>query len=469
MKTSLFWVSAWMALLTTGCSTQQAIAPRSPAGPDSPGHILEFNTGDGDGAAVIPVSGPQVTVPEKIDLPSALALTLRHNSSLAAFSQEVRARDAAALQAGLLPNPEVGVEVENFGGENDLQGFDGAETTIAFSQLLELGGKRENRRLVADLDRTLAGHDYRSKKLDVLAAAAKAFVEVLAAQQQVSLNAELLKLAEQTTAAVSEKVEAGKVSPVEKSRARITLAVARTEAGKVERKLEAAKRRLAGFWGAGEAIFSRATGQLQDVAPLPSEESLKAFLGGNPDLARWEAEIAKNEATLALARAKAIPDLTVSAGFRNFQDTDNNAFLVGFSMPIAFFDRNQGGIAEARALVGKAQARQQATRTDILTDLSVTWQNLSAAYAEAVALRDEILPEAQVTFESAELGYREGKLDFLQMLEAQRTLFAVRRQYLQSLRAYHLAAIDMERIAGVSPADIDKAAITESENKETRE
>jgi cobalt-zinc-cadmium efflux system outer membrane protein len=385
---------------------------------------------------------------------SAMALALKKNPSLAGYSAEIRARDAAALQAGLFPNPELGVEMENFGGKDDLEGVDGAETTIAFSQLVELGGKRGNRSMVATLDKTLAEWDYQRKKLDVLAATAKAFVEVLVAQEQVALNGDLLKLAEQTTTAVSEKVDAGKVSPVEKSRAQIELAAARTEANKAVRELEAARRRLAGFWGGERADFSRAVGQLDDISALPDEESLKAFLSNNPDLARWAAELERSEAALRLARSEAVPDLTLSAGVRNFQETDDNAFVVGVSSPIPFFNRNQGGVSEARARVDKAQSEQRAAKVGLVTGLSDTWQSLSAAYTEAVGLRDEILPSAQSTYESTELGYREGKLDFLQMLDAQRTLFTVKRQYLLALGSYHLASTDMERLVGVPLSDI---------------
>jgi cobalt-zinc-cadmium efflux system outer membrane protein len=308
--------------------------------------------------------------------------------------------------------------------------------------------------MVATLDKTLAEWDYQRKKLDVLAATAKAFVEVLVAQEQVALNGDLLKLAEQTTTAVSEKVDAGKVSPVEKSRAQIELAAARTEANKAVRELEAARRRLAGFWGGERADFSRAVGQLDDISALPDEESLKAFLSNNPDLARWAAELERSEAALRLARSEAVPDLTLSAGVRNFQETDDNAFVVGVSIPIPFFNRNQGGVSEARARVDKAQSEQRAAKVGLVTGLSDTWQSLSAAYTEAVGLRDEILPSAQSTYESTELGYREGKLDFLQMLDAQRTLFTVKRQYLLALGSYHLASTDMERLVGVPLSDI---------------
>jgi cobalt-zinc-cadmium efflux system outer membrane protein len=457
MKLNLFWVPVTVALFTAGCATQHASMARSVAGNEPPQHVLELKAANGAGEFVSPAIPESVqTVPDHLSMASAMALVLKNNPSLSGFSAEIRARDAAALQAGLLPNPELGVEVENFGGKDALEGVDGAETTIAFSQLVELGGKRGNRRMAATLDKTLAEWDYQSKKLDVLAATAKAFMEVLISQEQVALNNELLKFAEQTFTAVSEKVDAGKVSPVEKSRTQIEVSSARAEANRAVRELEAARRRLSGFWGDEHTDFDRVVGQLGEIVALPDEESLKAFLTNNPDLARWTAEIERSETALSLARSEVVPDLTLSAGIRNFQETDDNAFVAGLSIPIPFFDRNQGGVTEARALIDKAQSEQRAAKVALVTGLSDTWQELSTAYTEAVGLRDEILPSAQATYESSELGYREGKLDFLQMLDAQRTLFTVKRQYLLSLGAYHLASTDMERLVGVPLNDIEK-------------
>lgn len=435
MKFNLFLVSVTVVLLTFGLAGHEALMASSIAGNEPPQNVLE-------------------TISDQITMADALALALNKNPSLGGFSAEIRARDGAALQAGLRPNPELGVELENFGGKNSLRGFKGAETTISFSQLVERGGKRKKRRLVATFDKNLAEWDYQSKKLDVLAATAKAFLEVLIAQQQVALNDELLKLAEQTTTAVTEKVDAGKVSPVEKSRAQIELAAAQIETNKAIRELEAARRRLASFWGADRADFGQLVGQLNNISVLPAEESLKEHLSNNPDLARWSTEIERSKATLNLARSEAKPDLTWSAGVRNSRETNENAFLIGVSMPLASSNRNQGGISEARARIDKAHSEHKAAKISLETALSDVWQNLSAAYTEAVALRDEILPGAQSTYEATELGYREGKLDFLQMLDAQRTLFTVKRQYLLSLGEYHLSNTDMERLVGVSLSDI---------------
>ncbi len=408
--------------------------------------------------------GPKVTA-QDLTLAAALNLALEHNPDLAASAEEIRAREAAALQAGLPPNPDFAIEVENFAGKDELEGFDGAETTIALSQLVELGNKRGKRRQVAVLEKDLAGWDHRSKKLNVLAAATRAFIQVLAAQEQAAQSEELARLAEQTLGAVTARVESGKVPPVEQTRAQVELAVARTTAGKARRELVAARHRLAAFWGAKPVDFGEAVGDLTALAPLPTEEPIQGQMAQNPDLARWGTELEHREAALSLARAQAIPDLTLSFGVRNFRESESNALVAGFELPLPLFDRNQGNVGEARANLEKARRERRAAEAGVRADLFAAWQTLSAAHLEATTLRDEILPGAQSAFESADFGYREGKFDYLQVIDAQRTLFEVKGQYLQALAAFHQARTEVERLAG---APLHELPATATQNIDLR-
>lgn len=74
-------------------------------------------------------SGPAASA-GALTLQHALADGLMHSPELAAFAWDVRAAEARELQAGLLPNPELEAEVENFAGNNELQSFRSAETTV---------------------------------------------------------------------------------------------------------------------------------------------------------------------------------------------------------------------------------------------------------------------------------------------------------------------------------------------------
>ncbi|MGH8035514.1 MAG: hypothetical protein ACREO9_09830, partial [Lysobacterales bacterium] len=58
----------------------------------------------------------------ELTLPQAIAVALEHNPDLQVSVYELRAADARITQAGLRPNPELGLELENFAGDGDLSG-----------------------------------------------------------------------------------------------------------------------------------------------------------------------------------------------------------------------------------------------------------------------------------------------------------------------------------------------------------
>jgi cobalt-zinc-cadmium efflux system outer membrane protein len=400
----------------------------------------------------VPVDSPseknEIAFAEELSLGKALARALKYNPSLTAYGWQVRAREAAALQAGLLPNPELSVEAENVLGSGDFSGTEAAETTAALSQLIELGGKRSKRREVAALGTELAEWDYESRRLEVLTETEKSFIAVLAAQRRLEQAEELGSLAENFFTTVSERVKAGKVSPVERSRAQVTLSAARIARAQAEKRLTAARRRLAATWGSSEPAFGRAVGSLGELQPIPPEKELEALLYENPELARWETELAQRKAVADLARAQRIPDLTVSLGARNFRETDDNAAVLGVSIPLPLFDRNQGGIKEAGAELSSALHQRSAIRSEALAELADSYGALSSAYVEAHSLEEEVLPAARQAFESAQIGYEAGKFGFLEVLDAQRTLFEVTQQYTDALADYHQARIEVERLTG---------------------
>ncbi len=129
-------------------------------------------------------SEKEINYIEELAIGEALARALKFNPSLSAYAWQVRAREAAALQAGLLSNPELSVEAENVFGSGDFSGTGAAETTAVLSQLIELGGKRAKRREVAALGSELAQWDYEGRRLEVLTQTGKSFIAVLAAQRR---------------------------------------------------------------------------------------------------------------------------------------------------------------------------------------------------------------------------------------------------------------------------------------------
>ncbi len=352
------------------------------------------------------------------------------------------------LQAGLLPNPELGFALEEFAGSGERRSLDSAQSTLQISQPILLGGKRAKKVRVAGLERDLAGWDYEAKRLDVLTDVAKAFVEVLAAQEQVALVKELVEVARTVFQTAMDRVKAGKVSPLEETKASVQLTNTQIELEKAQRGLEAARKRLSALWGQTAATFRRAEGRLEEVSPIPSSEQIERLIAKNPDVARWVKEMEQRSAALDLEKAKAIPDVTISAGWQRFGDTRDNAAIVGVSIPLPLFDRNQGGVLEAKSKEAKAREESRAAELKAHAALADAYQSLSSSLAAASGLKEQVLPAARLAFETAQEGYREGKFSFLDVLDAQRTLFETRGKYIEALAGYHKARAEVERLIG---------------------
>jgi cobalt-zinc-cadmium efflux system outer membrane protein len=403
---------------------------------------------------------------DTLTLRDALSLAILGNPELASVSWERRAAEANALQQGLFPNPELDVEVENMGGKNSDGTFGASETTILLSQLIETGGKRGKRSRVAGLGADLAGWDYESKRLDILSETGAAFVDVLASQERAALARETFHLADRIFDVVAERVKAGKVSPLEESKASVSRSLSEIRMQKAERELDAAIKRLASYWGSSSPSFTAVRGELDIPESIPASDDIDSLVALNPEIARWTTEIDRHRAALALERARRIPDLTLSGGVRRFEETEDTMFLFGLSIPIPIFDRNQGGVEEARFTLERAGEDRRAADVRIRTELSEAFGALSSAHSEALVLKTIALPSAEQAFTAAREGYRQGKFGFLEVLDAQKTYAEVRYQYIESLVAYHGSITRVERLIGRSlDTTIDQETRNEGESR----
>jgi len=385
---------------------------------------------------------------KELALRDALTLALLRNPQLAAFGYEARAAEARTLQAGLSPNPEAGIMVEDFGGTGGNRSFEGAETTLSISQLVELGGKREKRVRFAEADRQRAGWDYEAERLNVITTTAQRFIEVLAAQERVALAKQTAELTGQTHRTVEDRVKSGLVPAADGQRALVRLSTERIALSKAERQLDTARQKLAAMWAGSTPMFTTAAGALADLPPLPAAQDLVAHVNNNPQVARWTVEMAQRKAALDLAKSKAVPDVTGSVGVRRMHEADDTVYLFEIMVPLPFSDRNQGGILEARYNLAKGDSERKAAEIAVRTALTEAYNDLAAAHHEAVTLRDEAMPAAKSAFDSSQKAYESGLSSLLEVFDAQRTLIDVQREQIEAQARYRAAAATVEGLIG---------------------
>jgi len=391
----------------------------------------------------------------QLTIKEAAAKALLQNPTLSAFSLEKRVKEAQTLQAGLRPNPHLEIEVDDAAGSGEITGFDHSEITVQLGQLIELGGKRAARVNASRISEKLADWNYNGKRLDVLTEVNKTFIEVLKAQHKVSLSEDLIKLGNQFYDAVSERVSAGKVAPIQKIKAGVVLSTFKLEAKKTKLFLEQSRRKLSSTWGNINPDFAVVVGNLFEVSPVPPLEMLSQKISETPYVQRWKTVEDRRKAILELEQAKRTPDITIKGGYRRLEQTNDNAIIFGVSVPLKFFNRNQGAISEAQNNLAKTKEERRAAEIIANKNFLEAYQALVFAHSQASTLHSETIPAAQKSFDGINEGYRFGKFSFLDVLDSQKILFQTKEQYLDALADYHIALAEVNRMtSGFIYADI---------------
>jgi cobalt-zinc-cadmium efflux system outer membrane protein len=154
-----------------------------------------------------------------------------------------------------------------------------------------------------------------------------------------------------------------------------------------------------------------------------------------------------------LEQAQALPDPTVGVGVRDFRATESQALIASVSIPLPVMNMNSGGIAKASENVSKAASDARTRRISLVNDLHEALESMTNAHGNASNLKTSILPAAEKAFSQARKGYNAGKFAYLEVLDAQRTLFDVKAQYIDTLNEYHKSKATLTRLTSPEAQD----------------
>ncbi|WP_328516671.1 TolC family protein [Ralstonia pseudosolanacearum] len=386
---------------------------------------------------------------ERMTLQQAIDRALATHPALAAAGYAVRASEGAVDQASRLRNPEAAFLTEDVRRDR-------ATMTAQLNIPLELGGKRAARAHAAELARDAAGQDAAVLAAELRADVTRAFFELSIAQERLRLAQASDALAAQAEAAAVRRVQAGKVSPVEQTKAAVARAGAAIELRDAQADLLVAQRALSAFWGGAVAV-PEADGSAETLPAVPPEAhrvlaaataAEPVALAATPRAQRARLEIEHRQALVNVERSKRVPDVTLSVGAKRDSGANANMVVVGIAVPLPLFDRNQGSVLEAQRLADKATEDYRALQLEQAAVLSQDVARLEAARQAVRSLRQDVLPGAGRAYDAARIGFEAGKFNFLDVLDAQRTLFQARAQYLAALSRAHQAAAGIDRILG---------------------
>ncbi|MEM5274638.1 TolC family protein [Cupriavidus taiwanensis] len=376
-----------------------------------------------------------------LTLDAALALAEAGSFTLSAAGKELDATEGDLIQSRVLPNPELAVSMEDTRKAS-------RSTTGQVNLPLELGGKRAARIGLAERGRELAQAELGSTRAELRAAVIARFFGVLVAQERVRLAEGSLGIAGQAADAAGRRVAAGKVAPLEATRARVEQANAELELAEATGALQTARQSLAALWGESVPRFAQAQGDLDALPSRPAPAALQAALADSPLLEASRLTAERSRAEVAVQRSRQYPDVTVSLGAKRDNEANRNMAVLGVAIPLPLFDRNQGNLYAALRRADRAQDAHAATRVRLQGELQQASTQLSVSRAAAQTLQASVLPAAEQAYAAASRGFEAGKFNFLDVLDAQRTLFQARIRYLDVLARTYDAAASIDRILG---------------------
>jgi cobalt-zinc-cadmium efflux system outer membrane protein len=390
----------------------------------------------------------RVSDAQPLTLQSALQRALASSPRLTAAERDVGIASGQSIQAGALINPELSYEQDNSFGSRSYRGTRSAETTLQISQLFELFGKRDARIAAGRAGVETATIQRKAIRLEVLAETASAFLSVLGAQRRIQILDEQVAGIDRIAPLLQRRVDAGASSLAETGRAEVALALVKADRERVRALLATARRELAVLMGDTAPKFSAVSGRLDAVGRPPKFSAVVAAIDANPQLTRWTAVYAQRNAELLIARLRPYPDVRVSAGWRHFNGTGDDAVRFGISVPIPVFDQNQGNILSAQESVAKTRAERDANRNALIVVAGRAYDALQGALRELTILRESAIPKSRQAADAIFEGYGQGRFSLLEVLDAQASVAQARLREQEAQQNFHVAVAVIEGLVG---------------------
>ena len=393
----------------------------------------------GMAATALPVHAESAPAERAITLVEARALAERTTPDvLLALRREEVAR-AQVEVAGALANPTLTVSTARLT----------ARLLTGISVPVPLFGQRSTAITAAASDADAVTRDTEAVRVDARWNVTHAWLDLWETQERARLAETAAAETDRLAGIAKERFDAGSAPRLDVVRTGADQARARAEARAAEMNVAAAAARLAVWLDATEGPPLRPSGA-PELGPLPPEQSLRQrLLAHHPALARDQAQVAAAAAHVRAEERLRWPivnlELTVAQGDPTLPGTD---VIGGLSFEAPVLSQRRGEIGRARAEQTLAETTNDLDRRRLGAELADGCAQANAAELRARALGLEVLPALEETRRMTEEGYRDGRVDLLRVLDAQRALLDGRVGYVEAQVAWQRALADVERAVG---------------------
>lgn len=397
---------------------------------------------------------------ESLSLATAIERTMQQHPSLQVYTIRQSAIDAEDRTAALSPGYELGFEVENAAGSGEFSGIDGAEFSVSLSSVIEMGDKLAARGAVINEKRAVLLAQQKIQALSVLGEVTRRYIDVLAAQAQLSLADESVTLAKKTYDAVAKRAAAGVMRDADINRAQAAVYRAQLTWQNQQQQRDYALIALAMMWGDSHAEFQQVQGELLHFSDDIGFNSLFEKVKFSPAIMAYASQSQLRQAELRYAKTRSSADISWSVGVKQHQSSDDVALSAGFSMPLFSGDRNQGAVDAAIAAKAEVSLNRDIALLALRNELYRAYSSRKLAIAQVKQLQQQIIPTLTAAMADSELAYEQGNYSYLAYLSASEELLFAKRAMLDAATSALRFGVDIEQLIA-EPLPVSQHASSE--------
>jgi cobalt-zinc-cadmium efflux system outer membrane protein len=386
--------------------------------------------------------------PRPLTLPEVVDRFLRRNLAVEAARQRVDIARAERIASRLRPNPRVIFLADQFALSGPTPFSELYELSAIWEQTIERSEKRRLRGEVGDLTVSLAEAQLADVLRQRLADVKRAFYEAVLSASALDLALQNRRSFDDLVGLNQTRFEEGAIPEGDLIKVKLERVKFNTAVAQAQLAVRQATIKLLVLLDAEDVDSATPVGGEFTFAAAPLDlNALRAqALQRSTALHVAERGVGLAERRIGLEQARAATELTPFVGYKRLGP--DNTILFGVSVPLPLFDRNQGGIARAQAEAGLARTELLQTRTRILAELENAFRTWESARDRVLVFERELLAQADESRAIALAAYREGAVDLLAVLEAERARTDVRQHYLQALFDFQVSLVALEAATG---------------------
>jgi outer membrane protein, heavy metal efflux system len=390
-----------------------------------------------------------------LTLSALVAQALENNPEIQAAKRKVESARARAGQATYLEDPEVNFEAWGVPLNQPVNYRKANPLIFGVRQKLPFFGKLGLKGEMAGQEVKMVEEELRAKEQEIIAKVKSAYADYFMGSKNVEIYKELLELVRYTSTTAEGLYQVGRVPQQDVIKALLERTELLNKLTWAEKELTTSQAKLNTLLSLPPSSPLGQPGE-PVLAPVDLQSSYleKLAVEQRPEVRALESSINKSEKAVELAqRNRKYPDFMVGLQYWFAPDQSPRHMytpMVTLTLPFAPWTRGRHDyeVQEALAERQMAQANFNAMKNMALLEVRENQARVEAAGKSISIYRDGLLPQAEHAFQAAVAAYQTGGLNFMTILDAQRTIRDVRMGYYKALVDYEQSRADLERAVG---------------------